>query len=216
MAGLLGAALGQQLEIDRRRQLEEELGKMARLDPLTSLPNRRLFLDRLEQALARHARTPGAGLALLYFDIDKFKNVNDELGHAAGDALLTGFAIRVKALVRDIDTFARYGGDEFVLLLEDVSGSSAEIVAEKILAVTHSYFQLERCCVRVTSSIGVATLAPGDAATPEGFLRQADAAMYEAKRLGRNAFRSIRAGAGGSRRQPCESAPGEQSGGARA
>ena len=194
-AGLLGAALGQQLEIDRRRQLEEELSNMARHDPLTGLPNRRLFRDRLEQALARHARSAGGELALMYFDIDHFKSINDGLGHAAGDALLKGFVNRVKALVRSVDTFARLGGDEFALLIESVpSTSAAEAVAEKILEVTQTHFELEGRIVRVSTSIGVVTLAHGISTDADDLIRRADGAMYDAKKAGRNAFRTARDG----------------------
>jgi diguanylate cyclase (GGDEF)-like protein len=192
-AGLLSAALGQQLEIDRRRQLEEELSNMARHDPLTGLPNRRLFRDRLEQALARHARSAGGELALMYFDIDHFKNINDTLGHAAGDALLKGFVLRIKALVRSIDTFARLGGDEFALLIESVPNTAAaEAVAEKILEVTQTHFDLEGHIVRVSTSIGVVTLNHSNNSTADDLIGNADGAMYEAKRAGRNAFRTVR------------------------
>ncbi len=192
-AGLLGAALGQQLEIDRRRQLEEELSTMARHDPLTGLPNRRLFTDRLEQALARHARSSAGELALMYFDIDHFKSINDSLGHTAGDTLLKGFVLRIKSLVRSIDTFARLGGDEFALLIESVpSVGAAEAVAEKILEVTQTHFELEGRIVRVSTSIGVVTIAHGKSSTADDLIRSADAAMDSAKRAGRNAFRTLR------------------------
>jgi len=191
-AGLLGAALGQQLEIERRRQLEEELSTMAQHDPLTGLPNRRLFTDRLQQALARHARSPSGELALMYFDIDHFKSINDGLGHAAGDTLLKAFVMRVKALVRSVDTFARLGGDEFALLIESIPNiAAAEAVAEKILEVTQTHFELEGRIVRVSTSIGVVTLAHGDNTNADELTGKADGAMYAAKRAGRNAFRSV-------------------------
>ena len=191
-AGLLGSALGQQLEIDRRRQLEEELSNMARHDPLTGLPNRRLFKDRLEQALARHARSPAGELALIYFDIDHFKNINDSLGHACGDTLLKGFVLRIRALVRSVDTFARLGGDEFALLIESVPNTAAaEAVAEKILEVTQTHFELDGQIVRVSTSIGVVTVGHNNNITAEDLIRNADAAMYAAKRAGRNAFRTV-------------------------
>jgi diguanylate cyclase (GGDEF)-like protein len=191
LAGLLSAALGQHLEIERRRQLEEELSQTARHDPLTGLPNRRLFMDRLEQALARRARNPVSGLALMYFDIDHFKSINDTLGHAAGDTLLKAFVTRVKSLVRAVDTFARLGADEFALLIDDIGGSmAAEAIAEKILTVTQDQFELEGKSVRVSTSIGVVALAAGEAAEADELMQRADAAMYEAKRAGRNAFRT--------------------------
>jgi diguanylate cyclase (GGDEF)-like protein len=190
MAGLLGAALGQQLEIDRRHRLEQELRELAERDALTGLPNRRLFKDRLEQALARHARAPLGDLVLMYFDIDFFKKINDDLGHAAGDALLKAFAGRVEAVVRAVDTLARLGGDEFVLLLESVEDSSvAAAIAEEILAIAQDPFVLDGQSVRVGTSIGVVALAPGDRASADELLCKADGAMYAAKRAGRNAFR---------------------------
>ena len=196
-AGLLGAALGQQLEIDRRRQLEEELSNVARHDPLTGLPNRRLFTDRLQQALARHARSSSGELALMYFDIDHFKSVNNGLGRAAGDTLLKAFVMRVKALVRSVDTFARLGGDEFALLIESVRNTSAaEAVAEKILEVTQTHFELEGRIVRVSTSIGVVTVAHGENTDVDELIARADGAMFEAKRAGRNAFRTVRNSSG--------------------
>jgi diguanylate cyclase (GGDEF)-like protein len=193
MAGLLGAALGQQLEIDRRRQLEERLNHVAQHDPLTGLPNRALFRERLERALARHARSTNGQLALMYFDIDHFKSINDNLGHAAGDTLLKSFASRVKALVRATDTFARLGGDEFALIAENLpSADAADAVAEKLVTVTQDHFELEDRRVRVSTSIGVVTLPPGANTAPDELIRWADSAMYRAKSAGRNGFHAVR------------------------
>jgi diguanylate cyclase (GGDEF)-like protein len=193
MAGLLGAALGQQLEIDRRRQLEERLSHIAQHDSLTGLPNRALFRERLERALARHARNNTGQLALMYFDIDHFKSINDGLGHAAGDTLLKAFAARVRALVRATDTFARLGGDEFALIAENLpSADAADAVAEKLLTVTQDQFELEDRTVRVSTSIGVVTLPPGASTSSDELIRWADAAMYRAKNAGRNGFHAVR------------------------
>jgi len=192
IAGLLGSALGRQRDFERRRQLQEELSNMASHDPLTGLPNRRLFKDRLEQAMARHARSAGGELALMYFDIDHFKRINDTLGHAAGDTLLKGFVLRIKALVRSVDTFARLGDDEFALLIESVPNTAAaEAVAEKILEVTQTHFELEGQIVRVSTSIGVVTLSHNNI-TADELIRNAEGAMCEAKRAGRNAFHTAR------------------------
>ncbi len=170
---------------------------MARHDPLTGLPNRRLFTDRLQQALARHARSSSGELALMYFDIDHFKSVNNGLGRAAGDTLLKAFVMRVKALVRSVDTFARLGGDEFALLIESVRNTSAaEAVAEKILEVTQTHFELEGRIVRVSTSIGVVTVAHGENTDVDELIARADGAMFEAKRAGRNAFRTVRNSSG--------------------
>ncbi len=139
MAGLLGGALGQQLEMEQRRELEEKLRHVAQHDVLTQLPNRALFYDRLQQAILRSVRNKSI-LGLLYLDIDYFKNVNDTHGHDVGDKLLQSFSSRIRNLFRATDTFARLGGDEFTL-------------------------------------------------EPDELIRQADSALYEAKRAGRNGFK---------------------------
>jgi diguanylate cyclase (GGDEF)-like protein len=139
-----------------------------------------------------HARSASGELALMYFDVDHFKNVNDTFGHAAGDTLLKGFVLRIKALIRSVDTFARLGGDEFALRSESVPNTAAaEAVAEKILEVTQTHFELEGHIVRVSTSIGVVTVNHNSNITADDLIRNADGAMYEAKRAGRNAFRTV-------------------------
>jgi diguanylate cyclase (GGDEF)-like protein len=152
-------------------------------DPLTDLPNRALFLDRLELALAR-LRRHNANLAVLFIDLDNFKVVNDSLGHGAGDHLLVELAARLKQAMRPSDTIARFGGDEFVVLCEDITAArDAMAVAERIVKATARPFLLGPREMFVSAAVGIA-LALDDEATPETLLRDADAAMYRAKERG--------------------------------
>ena len=161
-------------------------------DSLTGLPNRTLFLDRLEHALARHRREP-FGLCVMFVDLDRFKYVNDSLGHGAGDALLTEVAQRVEGCLRQADTAARLGGDELAILLEDVSPEQAQATAERLLAALRVPVVLEQRELFVTASIGIAHTAD---VTPQAgeLLRDADVAMYEAKKAGGDRYRSFEAG----------------------
>jgi diguanylate cyclase (GGDEF)-like protein len=168
-------------------QTTRQLAHLVRHDPLTGLPNRILFADRLEQALAASRRS-GKNVALLVLDLDRFKSINDTLGHQAGDALLQLFAHRVRSLVRDTDTLARVGGDEFLLLLPDLeSPDGAQRVAATIVAALAEPFSVTGQLLRVTSSIGIA-LCPRDGKESAALQAVADAAMYRAKGLGRNQF----------------------------
>ena len=126
-------------DITDRRRLEDEIRYQAFHDALTGLANRALLLERLNHALIRRERTP---MALLFLDLDEFKGVNDALGHAAGDDLLVGFARRLESLIRPSDTPARFGGDEFAILLEDTDEPSAIAVAERILASLRTSFRV--------------------------------------------------------------------------
>jgi diguanylate cyclase (GGDEF)-like protein len=172
-------------ELERR---EEELAFLATHDPLTGLPNRTLIIDRAEQMLGRSTRnqTP---VAALFIDLDNFKTINDTLGHKVGDELLQAVAARLDAAVRGADALGRLGGDEFVVLVEDVAlAAGPELVAERLLQALKEPFKLgsdEQTTVTVSASIGVAAgerIAAGD------LLRDADIAMYRAKRDGRNGF----------------------------
>ena len=151
-------------------------------DSLTGLPNRALFLDRLEHAHAR-ARRSGSPIAVLFMDLDSFKNVNDSLGHAAGDELLVLVAGRLRRWVRPSDTAARFGGDEFAILLEDLdSSNAAQVVAQRILDSLREPFEIQGQEVIVGGSIGIASSShPGS----DDLLRNADLAMYRAKGLGK-------------------------------
>jgi diguanylate cyclase (GGDEF)-like protein/PAS domain S-box-containing protein len=175
------------LDITELKNLERELEHMARHDTLTGLPNRALFADRLAQAIERHKRD-GTGFALAYLDIDKFKGINDTLGHAAGDQLLSGFASRVRHCVRAVDTLARLGGDEFALLLAGpITEDGAAAVAGKIVTAMQPPFELGDRQVQVTTSVGVALTQDRPVLAAEIGAR-ADAALYEAKGRGRNTF----------------------------
>lgn len=174
-------------DITERKRTQEQIWHRANFDSLTSLPNRNLFHDRLNQAIIRADRR-SAPLALLFIDLDGFKAVNDNFGHAAGDKLLVEVARRLVACVRDSDTVARLAGDEFTLILPDVGNiDEAGSVAEKILsALTQSYL-LDEQEAHVTASIGIA-LYPGDGENATVLLRHADEAMYHVKEKGRNHY----------------------------
>jgi len=178
---------------ERLERLHQELYTQARHDALTGLPNRALFQDRLAQTL-RGAERTGDPVGLLLLDLDGFKAVNDTLGHAAGDQLLQEVGRRMQQVVRTSDTVARLGGDEFVLLLPSTGSSGAIEVASKVRAAVQEPISLNGQRVMVDSSIGVA-LYPTDAKDPSTLLRQADAAMYVAKRGGQGYALAETAGA---------------------
>ena len=166
-----------------RKRVEVELAHQALHDALTGLPNRGLFLDRLAQALARIGRHSSA-LAVLFCDLDRFKVVNDSLGHGAGDMLLIDVARRLEEVLRAGDSAARFGGDEFVILCEDISGAHQAIaVADRVSEVLAAPFVVGDDEVFVRTSIGIA-MASGQQARPESLVRDADAAMYRAKERG--------------------------------
>ncbi|MDD5708733.1 MAG: diguanylate cyclase, partial [Kiritimatiellae bacterium] len=180
-------------DITGRKAAEDEIRHLAFYDPLTRLPNRRLLLDRLQQALASSARSGREG-ALLFIDLDNFKDLNDTLGHDIGDLLLQQVALRLVTCVREGDTVARLGGDEFVVMLEDLSenireaASQTETVGEKILATLNQTYQLAGHEHHSTPSIG-ATLFVNHEKTVDELLKRADLAMYQAKAAGRNTLR---------------------------
>jgi len=174
-------------DITASKQTEERLQHLAHHDPLTELPNRLLFSARLEQGV-RHAARLRQKLALLFIDLDRFKHVNDSLGHAAGDSLLQQLAHRLKGVVRADDTVARISGDEFVVLLDNVeSGENVSVVVRKIMGTFHEPFIVEQREVSLTCSIGI-SLYPDDGDEAGVLLRNADAAMYRAKDGGRNTY----------------------------
>lgn len=175
-------------DITERKKNEARLQQMAQHDQLTGLPNRNLFFDRLDQALARNVRNQD-WLALMYLDVDRFKQVNDSLGHAVGDLLLQAFSARVFTTVRASDTLARLGGDEFSLIAEGLhSPQAAEDLAAKIVALAASEFVLEDQVIKVGASIGVAVVN-GQRIAADALLEQADQALYAVKKAGRNGYR---------------------------
>lgn len=167
--------------LDHERRL---LRHLAQHDALTRLPNRRLLVTELERAIAR-ARRHGQLLALLFIDLDRFKWVNDTLGHAAGDTLLQDLGARLRATVRAEDLVGRWGGDEFIVVLEDPADAAAALrTAQLLRAAVERGVEVAGQRVSLSASIGVA-LFPDDAAAPDGLIRAADAAMYSAKQQGR-------------------------------
>jgi diguanylate cyclase (GGDEF)-like protein len=174
-------------DVSEEKRNVERLVHLAQHDALTDLPNRLLLTDRLEVALA-HARRAGAPLAVLFLDLDRFKNVNDSLGHDQGDRLLVEAAARLKACVRASDTVSRQGGDEFLVVLPGIdSAQDAARVAEKLIEAIARPFLLGEAEFVLTASIGIACF-PENGADAETLLRNADAAMYAAKEAGRNRY----------------------------
>jgi len=175
------------LDITAQKQSEEFIWHQANFDALTQLPNRSMFHDRLEQDIRKAQRT-NLALALLFIDLDLFKEVNDTLGHHIGDLLLVEAAKRITACVRDMDTVARLGGDEFTAILPELhENSSVERVTANILKKLAEPYRLGEEVIHITGSIGI-TVYPRDATDAEGLLKNADQAMYVAKNMGRNRF----------------------------
>ena len=174
-------------DISERKAFEEQLRHMAFHDHLTGLPNRALFMDRVEHALAR-ANSQQTSIAVLFVDLDNFKVVNDSLGHAAGDRLLNTLSTRLRACLDPRATLARFGGDEFTILLEDVAGpGDAQEVAERLREVFRRPIGIAEREVFATASVGIAVSTPGKD-TPGDLVRNADVAMYRAKANGRAGF----------------------------
>jgi diguanylate cyclase (GGDEF)-like protein/PAS domain S-box-containing protein len=189
--GVVTHYVGSHIDITERKAAEEKINNLAFYDPLTQLPNRRLLMDRLQHALAASARGGSKG-ALLFIDLDNFKTLNDTLGHEVGDLLLQQLAQRLTSCVREGDTVSRLGGDEFVLVLENLSeqaldaATHAENISEKIKAALNQSCKLGLHEYKCTSSIGV-TVFDGYQSPIEELMKQADIAMYQAKKAGRNA-----------------------------
>jgi len=175
-------------DITDMRESEERLLYLAHYDNLTNLPNRVLFYDRLKQALSQAKRNQWV-TAIMFLDLDRFKNVNDTLGHGAGDLLLRQVSERLAGCVRSGDTVGRLSGDEFAIVLSNLAGpDDASLVAQKIMATLARPFNLYGKEVFVTASIGI-TLFPTDSLDQDTLIQNADTAMYRAKELGRNSFR---------------------------
>lgn len=180
--------IGTYLDISTRKDAEETIQRQANFDPLTQLPNRRLFLDRLAQEIAK-SRRANLPLALLLIDLDEFKEVNDTLGHDVGDILLQEAGRRIRHCVRDADTVARLGGDEFTVVLTELPDHTTHVedIAQKIIARLAEPYQLGNETAYVSASIGI-TLFPRDAEEIDTLVKHADQAMYAAKKQGRNRF----------------------------
>jgi len=175
-------------DISERKAAEARIEFLAHHDPLTDLPNRLLLKDRLERAIVHGERT-GTKVALLFIDLDRFKTVNDSLGHPVGDRLLREAALRLRACIRDMDTVSRQGGDEFLVILTELDDPDAVTgVAEHILSALAVPFSLDGHDVAISCSVGIA-VCPEDGRDFDGLLKKADIAMYHAKEAGRNAFR---------------------------
>jgi diguanylate cyclase (GGDEF)-like protein/PAS domain S-box-containing protein len=174
-------------DITEKKRSEELIWKQANFDQLTGLPNRRMFLDRLAQDIKRADRA-GNRLALMFLDLDNFKEINDTLGHEAGDELLTEAARRIASCTRGSDTVARHGGDEFTVILPELTDDSGiDRIATSILSALTQPFVMGVDHVHVSASIGI-TLYPDDAQSQDDLLRNADQAMYVSKDAGRNRF----------------------------
>ena len=175
-------------DITRRKEAEELLRFKAHHDALTELPNRELFKDRLQTAI-NQARRYHRNFALLLIDLDRFKEVNDSLGHTAGDQLLVEAAQRLSSCVRETDTVARLGGDEFAIILSEMTADDeAEQVAQRAVALLGEPYHLDAGTVRISGCVGIA-LYPVHGREPDQLLRNADSALYAAKEGGRNTYR---------------------------
>ena len=174
-------------DVSQRKDMDARVRFLAHHDLLTGLPNRTLFQDRLQQALAG-AKRMQSRVALLFIDLDRFKTVNDSFGHRAGDILLQTVAARLRACVRETDTVCRHAGDEYLIVLSALrEPAEAALVAEKVLAIFDEVFTLESHEVQISASVGISVF-PDDGQTMEDLIRNADAAMYHSKKSGRNRF----------------------------
>jgi diguanylate cyclase (GGDEF)-like protein len=172
-------------DITDRKRAEQRIAHLAHYDFLTDLPNRALFLDVLNHSIALSKRNKQK-VAVLFLDLDGFKKINDTLGHDAGDLLLKSVSVRLKGAVRDSDTVARVGGDEFILVLDNIGQEeNAERVANKILVALSEVFDLNGQHCHVGGSIGI-SIFPEGSNDPEKLIKQADEAMYLAKKSGKN------------------------------
>lgn len=175
-------------DITDRKRAEQKIAHMAHYDYLTDLPNRALFIDVLNHSIASAKRNK-LKVAVLFLDLDGFKKINDAMGHDMGDQLLKDVALRIKATIREMDTVARVGGDEFVIVLDDIeTNQNAALVANKIIVALAQPFELKGKHCKVGCSIGI-SMYPECSKTPEKLMQQADEAMYLAKQSGKNTWK---------------------------
>ena len=187
-SGGRGTIQGFARDVSERERMQTELREAAFQDGLTSLPNRALFSDRVRHAISRATRNPGQSFAVLFLDLDRFKIVNDSLGHRMGDQLLMAVAERLRQHLRPEDTLARFGGDEFAILLEHVPGRvDAPRVASRIAQTLSAPFHIDGYEIHTSASIGI-VVSSGPATSPEVLLQNADMAMYRAKAMGGASF----------------------------
>ncbi len=188
--GKIASILSFVQDVSSRIQAEERLQYMATRDALTGLPNRLLLHERLTQAIAQ-AKRGGRRVGVLFIDLDRFKNVNDTLGHRIGDELLKGVTKALSAALRETDLLARLGGDEFMVIVEDFDEPGVlGRIAQKLLDAIAQPFKIEEHDIYVTSSIGI-SVYPDDSDDPEELLKHADVAMYRSKELGRNTYQFL-------------------------
>jgi diguanylate cyclase (GGDEF)-like protein/PAS domain S-box-containing protein len=186
-AGQLTHYVGVFTDVTERKESEQHLEHLAHHDALTDLPNRSLFRDRLQQAL-KNSHRDNQSLALLFIDLDRFKEVNDVLGHIAGDQVLVEAARRIVSCVRTSDTVARMGGDEFTVVLQGLENHAAvERVVGKVIEALAAPYSVDLETANLSASIGIA-IFPNDAQDLESLTKAADQAMYQAKAKGRNGF----------------------------
>ena len=180
---------GTNADISERKRAEAQIEILATTDPLTSLPNRRVLADRISHAMLNAGRAEGTLFALLFIDLDRFKVINDSIGHNLGDQLLQLVAARIAGVIRQGDTLARLGGDEFAVVLERLHESAeAGEVTQKIIAAFSAPYLVEGHSLEISCSVGI-SLFPGDASDATSLLRDADQAMYAAKESGRGTYR---------------------------
>jgi two-component system, cell cycle response regulator len=173
---------------EETRNQREMLESLALHDPLTGLANRRLLVDRMSVAVAQARRSKGC-MAVMYLDLDGFKEINDTLGHGAGDLLLQSVSKRLTDTVREEDTVARLGGDEFVMTLPHIHGNAAAAgMAAKVIEAVSQPYDIEGRTVHMTVSVGIG-IYPEDGNDAEALMKSADTALYEAKRAGKNTYR---------------------------
>lgn len=184
---LQAANLNLHMQVSEQRQAEQQLYFDANHDTLTKLPNRAMFLDRLSYAIRHLKRYPNQRFSVLFIDLDRFKMINDTLGHHTGDLFLIEIASRLRACVRDNDVLARLGGDEFVILLDSLKSDDAEDVADRIIRTIEQPYTIENNTLYSNASIGIAVCGSQYKSADE-VLRDADAAMYHAKNLGRGRY----------------------------